>query len=247
MGGKNKVLVANGQGFWGDSILGPIRLVNEGPLDYLTLDYLAEVTMSIMQKLKSRNPEAGYATDFVKMVERVLPTSAWRRAFGSLPTPAASTRMACRARPSLKQSRSRGLSRASKIAVVEGDDILDQLEDLPRRRRGHPLLNMDTGEALSSPFSTSVSSSQRLHRCAANRRSSGTRALTSSLPAVPPTRLSWSPRSIHEFGWSPRRLRTSSRPPRSPVTSSNAEPSARAATSRELAQHCPTWPASATR
>ncbi|MEM8680152.1 MAG: acyclic terpene utilization AtuA family protein, partial [Planctomycetota bacterium] len=68
-----KVLVANGQGFWGDSILGPVRLVNEGPLDYLTLDYLAEVTMSIMQKLKERDPNAGYATDFVQMVKRVLP------------------------------------------------------------------------------------------------------------------------------------------------------------------------------
>eukprot|EP01047_Picozoa_sp_COSAG01_P086046 COSAG01_NODE_19172_length_1026_cov_1.571737_2_plen_72_part_00 len=64
---KDKVLIANGQGFWGDSILGPIRLVNEGPLDYLTLDYLAEVTMSIMQKLKSRDPQKGYATDFVEM------------------------------------------------------------------------------------------------------------------------------------------------------------------------------------
>ncbi|MFM7739856.1 MAG: acyclic terpene utilization AtuA family protein, partial [Planctomycetota bacterium] len=70
---RDKVLIANGQGFWGDSILGPIRLVNEGPLDYLTLDYLAEVTMSIMQKLKSRDPNAGYATDFVEMVDRVLP------------------------------------------------------------------------------------------------------------------------------------------------------------------------------
>ena len=43
MPNKEKVLIANGQGFWGDSILGPVRLVNEGPLDYLTLDYLAEV------------------------------------------------------------------------------------------------------------------------------------------------------------------------------------------------------------
>ena len=70
---KDKVLIANGQGFWGDSILGPIRLVREGPLDYLTLDYLAEVTMSIMQKLRSRRPESGYATDFVKLIERILP------------------------------------------------------------------------------------------------------------------------------------------------------------------------------
>ena len=48
------VRIANGQGFWGDSILGPVRLVDEGPLDYLTLDYLAEVTMSILQKQRSR-------------------------------------------------------------------------------------------------------------------------------------------------------------------------------------------------
>ena len=57
---REKLYIANGQGFWGDSILGPVRLVNEGPLHYLTLDYLAEVTMSIMQKLKDRDPRAGY-------------------------------------------------------------------------------------------------------------------------------------------------------------------------------------------
>ena len=58
---KDVIRVANGQGFWGDSILGPIRLVREGPLDYLTLDYLAEVTLSIMQKLRGRNPKTGEA------------------------------------------------------------------------------------------------------------------------------------------------------------------------------------------
>jgi hypothetical protein len=70
---RDKVLIGYGQGFWGDSILGPVRLVREGPLDYLTLDYLAEVTMSIMQKLKARDPSRGYATDFVALVDRVLP------------------------------------------------------------------------------------------------------------------------------------------------------------------------------
>src|SRR5258706_8781861 len=70
---RDKVLIGYGQGFWGDSILGPVRLVREGPIDYLALDYLAEVTMSIMQKLRSRNPKAGYATDFVAMLERILP------------------------------------------------------------------------------------------------------------------------------------------------------------------------------
>ena len=69
----DNINIGYGQGFWGDSILGPVRLVNEGPLDYLALDYLAEVTMSIMQKLKGRNPAAGYATDFVQMLDRTLP------------------------------------------------------------------------------------------------------------------------------------------------------------------------------
>ncbi len=47
---RRALRIANGQGFWGDSVDAPRRLVEEGPLDYLTLDYLAEVTMSIMQK-----------------------------------------------------------------------------------------------------------------------------------------------------------------------------------------------------
>ena len=70
---RQPLLIANGQAFWGDSILGPVRLVREGPLDYLTLDYLAEVTMSIMQKLRSRDPSKGYATDFVDLCRRILP------------------------------------------------------------------------------------------------------------------------------------------------------------------------------
>ena len=47
---KNIIRIGNGQGFWGDSIDAPVRLAKDGPLDYLTLDYLAEVTLSIMQR-----------------------------------------------------------------------------------------------------------------------------------------------------------------------------------------------------
>ena len=71
---RDKVLIANGQGFWGDSILGPVRLVREGPLDYLTLDYLAEVTMSIMQKLRARDPSGGLRDRLRRrMLDRILP------------------------------------------------------------------------------------------------------------------------------------------------------------------------------
>ena len=62
---KQTIRIAAGQGFWGDLPDAPVRQVEEGPIDYLMLDYLAEVTMSIMQKQKARDPKAGYARDFV--------------------------------------------------------------------------------------------------------------------------------------------------------------------------------------
>ncbi len=67
------VRVAGGQGFWGDWLEAPRRQVEGGPVDYLMLDYLAEVTMSILQKQKERDPSLGYARDFVGAVESVLP------------------------------------------------------------------------------------------------------------------------------------------------------------------------------
>jgi hypothetical protein len=138
-----KILVANGQGFWGDSLLGPVRLVNEGPLDYLTLDYLAEVTMSIMQKLKSRDPQAGYATDFVKMLERVLPKCR-EKGIKIIANAGGVNPVACRAAIA-EVIKKLGLKNV-RIGIVEGDDIL---ADLPRLvAEGELLKNMDTGEPI---------------------------------------------------------------------------------------------------
>ena len=68
------IRIANGQGFWGDWLEAPVRLVEDGPLDYLVLDYLAEVTMSIVQKQKERDPTQGYAKDFPILIERIAST-----------------------------------------------------------------------------------------------------------------------------------------------------------------------------
>lgn len=144
MPAKDKVLVANGQGFWGDSILGPVRLVREGPLDYLTLDYLAEVTMSIMQKLRARNPTAGYATDFVRLIDRILPELVQKKikvvcnAGGVNPHACKDALLAVAKKHGVKGLR---------IAVVEGDDVLARLDAL--LAAGEELRNMDTGEPLS--------------------------------------------------------------------------------------------------
>lgn len=140
---KDKVLIANGQGFWGDSILGPVRLIKEGPLDYLTLDYLAEVTMSIMQKLKGRDPSKGYATDFVQLLDRILP-EAVEKGVKIVANAGGVNPMACKDAV-LEVIRKHGLD--LKVAVVEGDDILEDLDDL--MKSGEAFENMDTGEPLS--------------------------------------------------------------------------------------------------
>ncbi len=152
MPNREKVLIANGQGFWGDSILGPVRLVNEGPLDYLTLDYLAEVTMSIMQKLKSRNPEMGYATDFVRMIERVLPQCR-EKGIKIVANAGGVNPQACRAAVA-DVVKKLGIS-GVRIGVVEGDDILADLKLLIDG--GEPFNNMDTGEPL-APYLDQVQS-----------------------------------------------------------------------------------------
>lgn len=142
---NKKVLIANGQGFWGDSILAPVRLVNEGPLDYLTLDYLAEVTMSIMQKLRSRDPKAGYATDFVRLIDRILPQLVEKKikvvanAGGVNPEACMQAVMAV-----VKKHGYKGVT----IGIVEGDDILASLDDL--MKGGERFANMDSGALLAS-------------------------------------------------------------------------------------------------
>src|SRR5260370_16267149 len=65
------IRVANGQGLWGDWLEAPVRLVEQGPIDYLTLDYLAEVTMSILQKQRQADPSLGYARDFPPLIGRI--------------------------------------------------------------------------------------------------------------------------------------------------------------------------------
>jgi hypothetical protein len=141
---KNKVLVANGQGFWGDSILGPVRLVNEGPLDYLTLDYLAEVTMSIMQKLYSRNPETGYATDFVALIDRILPELVAKNV--KVVANAGGVNPQACLRAVMKVIDKHGYKGVG-VGIVEGDDIFARLDEL--MASGEEFRNMDTGEPLS--------------------------------------------------------------------------------------------------
>ncbi|MCA1592452.1 MAG: DUF1446 domain-containing protein [Acidobacteria bacterium] len=143
---REKVRIASGQGFWGDMLDAPVRQVEGGPIDYLMLDYLAEVTMSIMQKQRARDPQAGYARDFVPLMREILPACVEKNirvtanAGGVNPTGCAE---AVR-----EVARELGLAGRLSLGTVAGDDIMHRLDDF--LARGIELRNMDTGEPLSN-------------------------------------------------------------------------------------------------
>src|SRR5690242_17680165 len=115
------IRIANGQGFWGDWLEAPVRLVEQGPIDYLILDYLAEITMSILQKQKLENPDFGYARDFPPLIGRLAKRLAERHiqvvANAGGVNPVACAKAVLAAAPGLK------------VAVVHGDDVFSRLDE----------------------------------------------------------------------------------------------------------------------
>jgi len=143
---KQTIRVAAGQGFWGDLPEAPVRQVEEGPIDYLMLDYLAEVTMSIMQKQKARDPNAGYAKDFVPLMKRILPACVERGI--RITANAGGVNVRGCAEAVRQVARELGFTGKVKIGIVTGDDIMDRLDEF--MASGIELRNMDTGEALAT-------------------------------------------------------------------------------------------------
>ncbi|HKI46513.1 MAG TPA: acyclic terpene utilization AtuA family protein [Balneolales bacterium] len=135
---KDVIRIASGQGFWGDLPRAPIDQVRNGEIDYLVMDYLAEVTMSILQKQKMRNPEYGYARDFVDVVAEVLPDIS-QRGIRIISNAGGVNPIACKD-AIFRIAGERGFANL-KIAVIDGDDILGRIKELIDA--GHELRNMD--------------------------------------------------------------------------------------------------------
>jgi Acyclic terpene utilisation family protein AtuA len=140
------IRIANGQGFWGDWLEAPVQLVERGPIDYLTLDYLAEITMSIMQKQKSRDPNAGYARDFLYVIGRILPKCLEKKI--KVVANAGGVNPGGCVAGLAEVVKKLGLAGKVRVGVVAGDDIMDRLDDMIAR--GIELKNMETGEPLSA-------------------------------------------------------------------------------------------------
>ncbi len=141
---KEKVRVASGQGFWGDLLSAPIDQVRGGQIDYLMLDYLAEVTMSIVQKQKQRDPKAGYARDFISLMREILPDCVEKNI--KVLSNAGGVNVEGCADAVKDVAGELGLQGKVKIGMVTGDDILPRLEEF--LARGVEIKNMDTGESL---------------------------------------------------------------------------------------------------
>ncbi|CAN5184021.1 hypothetical protein BH20ACI1_BH20ACI1_13780 [soil metagenome] len=142
---KEKVRVAGGQGFWGDLLTAPIDQVRNGPIDYLMLDYLAEVTMSILQKQKIRNPQAGFARDFVALMQEILPDCVEKDI--KVLSNAGGVNVEGCAEAIKNVAQELGLGGKVKIGVITGDNVLPRLEEFIDN--GIEINNMDTGEPLS--------------------------------------------------------------------------------------------------
>ncbi len=139
------IRIANGQGFWGDWLEAPRRLVDGGPIDYLALDYLAEVTMAILEKQRRRDPAAGYATDFVGLAVSLLPRLMSEGI--RVVTNAGGVNPGACAEAIVRKASAAGIN-GVKVAVVRGDDIGDRIDALIAR--GVSLDDLDTGRPVAA-------------------------------------------------------------------------------------------------
>jgi len=136
------IRIANAGGYWGDDLSQFKRQVELGPVDYVTLDFLAEITMSIMQKQRARDPEAGYARDFIVQVELTLDLLLEKGV--RVVTNAGGVNPAACRRALLAAASKKG--RTLGVAAVAGDDLLARLDELASA--GAALDNMEDGRKL---------------------------------------------------------------------------------------------------
>jgi hypothetical protein len=191
------VRIASGQGFWGDWQEAPKLQVRRGPIDYLMLDYLAEITMSIMQKQKERDPTAGYARDFVPLIADLAADLA-RGGVRVISNAGGVNPRAC-SEAVIAALRERGSETPRRVAVVRGDDLMERLDVL--LDQGHELRNMETGEPLAS-VREQVQSANAYLGAGPIVEALGRDAEIVITGRSTDTALTYAP-MIHEFDWAP--------------------------------------------
>lgn len=189
------VRIANGAGFLGDNLDAPRRLVESAAVDYLTLEYLAELTLSILARVREKDPSAGYAEDFLTVLKSLTPALRAQPGLKIVTNAGGMNPLAC-AKAAGRILASAGLG-SEQVGVVAGDDLL---ADLPRlQAAGCRFENLDTGEPLSSLAQPVVSANAYLGaRPIAEALGSGARMVITG--RVADASLTVGP-AVHEFGW----------------------------------------------
>lgn len=138
---EKKIRIGGAAGFWGDSEEGPRQLIEKGNLDYLVFDYLAEITMSILARMRAKSDKAGYATDFINPVMKNLLQQISDQNIKVISNAGGVNPLACKA--ALEEiAEQAGIP--LKVAVVLGDDLLPQSDALQKL----DIKEMETGEPL---------------------------------------------------------------------------------------------------
>ena len=122
---RSSIRIGGASGFWGDSFIAAPQLVNGGALDYLVFDYLAEITMSIMARARAKDPAQGYARDFVERTLREILPQCARQGVKIISNAGGVNPSSCAA---AIEALVADLGLGLKVAIVTGDDLLDQAE-----------------------------------------------------------------------------------------------------------------------
>lgn len=138
---KRKVRLGAGAGFWGDAFDPALELLDQGELDYLSFDFLAELTMALLQRQKLKNPQAGYVPDAIAYMKRMIPLAKERRT--RLISNGGGVNVRAAAEQIVRDARASGV-KGVRVAMVEGDDMLGQLAEI--ESAGLDLRNLDTGD-----------------------------------------------------------------------------------------------------
>ena len=189
------IRVGNGAGYWGDNLDAPRRLAESGRLDYLTLEYLAELTLSILAHLKSRDPAAGYVTDFPTVLTSLVPALVAQPGLKVVTNAGGMNPLAC-ARKAAEILHAAGLG-GCPVAAVTGDDLLPQLSE--HLSAGEAFTNLDNGHSFSEVQSRLASANAYLGADGiVQALAGGARVVITG--RVADASLTVGP-AVHEFGW----------------------------------------------
>jgi hypothetical protein len=190
---KKLVRIGNAGGYWGDDLSALKRQLAGGSLDYITMDFLAEITMSILERQRQKNPELGYATDFLGQIKECLSLIVEKNV--KVISSAGGINPIALGRKIIETAKEQGIN--VKVGVVHGDNIIDQIDDL--MTQGEKFTNLDTGENFADIRSRVTSANVYLGaEPVVKALEQGCQIIVTG--RVTDTGITLAP-MIHEFGW----------------------------------------------